>query len=233
MSYRHVDEIDRAVFVARKALSLGHLRRPAVLTRFLYQRWYLGLTSQQVEVPVQRGPAWRAWSPDWDRDHDRAGRDLVRLYLSCAPRTSLHAIALVCERANEWDVPWKLASTAMSTPVPARDATVVYLPLSELPAVRPEIDRLVTDLQPFLGSQAPALTLRIGRGASLAQNTADGRSFGLHRCSLVAASVLSSQQFHHREQVERTMRVFEAAGIDPRRPYLERATSWDRPWVAA
>jgi HopA1 effector protein family len=233
MSYRHVDEIDRAVHVARKALTLGHLRRPDRLTRFLYQRWYLGLSSQQTEVPAQRSHVWQAWSKQWTEQHTRAGSDLVRLYLTCAPHTSLHAIGLVSDRALQWDAPWRLTSTAMNTPVPAADATVLYLPVEVLDRLRPELEQLVDDLQPFLASAVPALTLRIGRGASLAQNPADGRSFGEHRCGLVARSVIDSQQFHHKEQVVRTMHTFEAAGIDPRRPYLESEGSWDRGWVAA
>ena len=231
MSYRHVDEIDRAVHIARKALSLGHLRRPDRLTRFLYQRWYLGLSSHQAEVPAQRSHVWQAWSKDWTEGHSRSGSDLIRLYLTCAPHTSLHAIGMVSERARCWDVPWRLTSSALNTAVPAPDATVLYLPLDVLTEVRPQLDELVVDLQPFLANTVPALTLRIARGASLAQNPADGRSFGEHRCSLVARSVIDSQNFHHKEQVVRTMHTFAAAGIDPKRPYLAAAGSWDRPWV--
>ena len=233
MSYRHVDEIDRAVHVARKALSLGHLQRPERLTRFLYERWYLGLSSQQAEVPAQRSHVWQAWSSRWTDEHTRAGSDLVRLYLTCAPHTTLHAISMVSEQARQWDVPWRLTSTALNTPVPAPDATVLYLPVESLDDLQPELDELVNRLQPFLASVVPALTLRIARGASLAQNPADGRSFGEHRCSLVARSVLASRQFHHKEQVMRTMRMFADAGIDPKRPYLESAGSWDKAWVAA
>lgn len=233
MSYRHVDELDRAVHVARKAMSLGHLQRPEGLTRFLYQRWYLGLSPQHADVPAQRHHAWQSWSQQWTKEHASAGSELVRLYLTCAPHTSLHAISLVLDRARSWDVPWRLTSTATSTAVPAADATVLYFPVSLVADLRPALSDLVVDLQPFLASAVPALTLRIGRGAALAQNPADGRSFGEHRCGLVARSVIDSRAFHHKEQVIRTMRTFQAAGIDPRRPYLEAAGQWDRAWVAA
>jgi hypothetical protein len=233
MSYRHVDEIDRAVHVARKALSLTHLRRPERLARFLYHRWYLGQPSHQNDVPAQRSHMWQAWSKQWTEQHAKAGNDLVRLHLTCAPHTSLHAIGMVTDRAKQWDFPWRLTSTAATAALPAPDATVLYLPVENLAALRPALEELVHDLQPFLASAVPALTLRIGRGASLAQNPADGRSFGEHRCGLVARSVIESQQLHHKEQVVRTMRTFAAAGIDPKRPYLEAAGSWDQPWVFA
>ena len=50
-------------------------------------------------------------------------------------------------------------------------------------------------------SDVPALTLGIGHGASLSENPADGRTFGEHRCALVARAVLDSMRCHHREQV--------------------------------
>jgi hypothetical protein len=233
MSYRHVDEIDRAVHVARKALSLRHLRRPDRLARFLYQRWYLGVPTHHSEVPAQRSHVWQAWSKQWTEEHARAGSELVRLHLTCAPHTSLHAIGLVTDRATSWGVPWRLVSTAATAAVPAPDATVLYLPVANLTDLRPALEELVHDLQPFLASAVPALTLRIGRGASLAQNPADGRSFGEHRCGLVARSVIEGQQCPHREQVVRTLRTFAAEGIDPKRPYLEASRSWDQPWVFA
>ncbi len=61
----------------------------------------------------------------------------------------------------------------------------------------------------------------------------DGRTFGEHRCRLVAQAVLGSMRVHHREQVSRAIEALAAAGVDPERPYLELSTSWDRAWRAA
>jgi hypothetical protein len=229
MSHRHLDELDRAVAVARRAVTVGHLDRPDRLTQFLYRRWYLG---QPATSRVARLPVWQSWGPLWDEAVARRRSSLVRLHLSCAPHTSLHAIGLVTQRARGWDHPWRLTSTALGCAVPTPDATVLYLPVEGMADLRGPVTELLHEIRPFLARAVPALTLRIGRGASLAQNPSDGRSFGEHRCSLVATSVLETMRYHHREQVHRAMAAFADAGVDPRRPYLETEGSWDRGWAA-
>jgi hypothetical protein len=159
----------------------------------LYQRWYLGKVPSGTPLPRQhaRGPApllapgkaperaagkapgrpqWRSWGPLWTEDRTFRGADLVRLHLACAPHTSLHAVAVATARAVDWPHPWLLTSRALDQALPAPDATVLYLPAEALDDLRGHVVSLVEELQPFLASGAPALTLRVGRGASLAQN---------------------------------------------------------------
>ncbi len=230
MSHRHLDELDRAVAVARRAVTIGHVDRPDQLAQFLYQRWFLG---QSAGARVDALPMWQSWSPLWDETVARRRSALVRLHLSCAPHTTLHAIGLVTERARSWSHPWRLTSTALGRPVPLPDATVLYLPVEGMADLRGPVTQLLHEIQPFLATTVPAMTLRVARGASLAQNPSDGRSFGEHRCGLVARSVLSNLRHHHREQVHRAMAAFADAGVDPRRPYRETEGSWDRGWAAA
>ena len=110
---------------------------------------------------------------------------------------------------------------------------MLRLPADALFPLRREILDLVSDLRPFLAPHVPALTLAIGSGAALSENPADGRTFGQHRCALVAEAVLASMRCHPREQVSRAMATFAAAGLDPERPYSEPRTTWDRPWRLA
>jgi hypothetical protein len=229
-SHRHVDELDSAVRVARRAVVGGRLD-DGELSRFLYQRWYLGLSSQQAEVPARPARTWQAWGALWTEQLEYAGSGLVRLHLNCLPPTTLHVLGLVTTRARGWDHPWRLTSRALGTEAADPEGTVLYVPVESVQPLRRRIDELVNDLKPFLALAAPALTLRIGRGAGLAQNPADGRSFGQHRCALVASAVLASARQHHHEQVSQAMHAFADAGVDPQRPYLERCTpTWDRAW---
>ena len=234
---RHIEELDSAVRVASKAVTVGRLDDADALTRFLYERWYLGLSSQQAEVPASYGTTagrtWQAWGPRWTPAMNQFGSDLVRLQLSVAPTTALHVLALVTQRAGGWNHPWRLTSSALDSQLATPEATSLCLPVESLPELRHEIADLVEELRPFLALGVPALTLRIGRGAALAQNPGDGFSFGENRCRLVARAVLGNMRSHHREQISRTMAEFADAGVDPERPYLEQATSWDRPWRAA
>ena len=65
--HRHIEELDSAVRLARRAVSTQHVEDPDRLSSVLHERWYLGLTSQQAEVPAPAPRAWRAWGPTLDR----------------------------------------------------------------------------------------------------------------------------------------------------------------------
>ncbi len=255
MTSRHLDEIDKAVHLARRAALTGRLRQPDNLTRFLYRHWWLGRpvasavdpnltrtaagTAAPV-IPQQRSrrstqSPWRVWSPRWTDERTCTGAGLVRVYLACAPHTTLHAVAAVQARAASWDVPWLLSSRALTQPVPSPDATVLYVPADAMHELRRPLERLVEDVRPFLATSVPLLTLRIARGAALAQNPQDGSSFGEHRCGIIAGAVLDSLHVHHREAVQRTYTAFVEEQVDPRHPYrqLDAAWQWDRRATAA
>lgn len=230
MNHRYLDAIDRAVLLARRAAHGGHLAEPERLTRFLYHQWYLGRSAgPQVPAPPRQRTAgpWRAWSPAWDEGLTRRGGDLVRLFLSCAPHTTLHAVSVVTQHAREWDAPWLLTSRSLELAVPRPNATVLHLPASTVEALRAPIEAMLEDLEPFLASSVPALTLRVGRGAALAQSPADGRTFGEHRCALIARSVLTHREHRHEVQLKATFEAFRGADVDPFRPYRSLDASWE------
>ena len=238
MSYHQ--EIDRAVMLARRAVSAANLEEPGPLTRFLYQHWYLGRGSDAT-VPRQVAardtaersprltpatPPWRTWGPHWNDDRECHGADLVRLFLACAPHTALHAVAAVTAHAQQWEHPWLLTSRALGQAVPSADSTVLYLPAESLDDLHDHVEAMLTDIRPFLATTVPALTLRVGRGASLAQNPADGRPFGQHRCSLVAGTVLANRGAPHGKLVDEVRETFRRAGVDPQRPYRALGSEW-------
>jgi hypothetical protein len=240
MNRRSHDDLERAVLLARRAMAAGSLSRPEALTRFLYQRWYLGRTGEgavrptsladgagPARVPAQRGAVgpWRTWNQAWEERTAR-GADLLRVYLASAPHTSLHVVGAVAAHAQDWEHPWLLSSRAMSQPVPAADATVLYVPLAALPDLRAPLVGLVEDVRPFLAETLPAMTLKIAHGASVAQNTADGRAFGEHRCALIAGTVITHARRSHRETLDRLRSALRRAGIDPHAPYRALGSDW-------
>ena len=82
------------------------------------------------------------------------------------------------------------ATFLLDAELPTPESTVLRLPADALLPLRHEIAGLVDDLNPFLALGVPALTLSIGRGASLSEDPADGHTFGEHRCALLARAVL-------------------------------------------
>jgi hypothetical protein len=234
---RHIDELESAVRIARQAVAVGLAAEPEPLARLLYARWYLRRLPRHGRTHPPLARPWQTWGPRWTTDLDAGGAEVVRLDLSIAPPTALHVVAAVTARARHWDHPWRLSSVLPGPEPedadPRPEPTVLHLPATALFPLRREIAPLVSELEPFLSRVVPALTLRIGHGASLAQEPGDGRTFGQHRSHLVAAAVLDTMRLHHREQVARTIDAFADAGIDPDRPYLVRQARWDRDWQAA
>ena len=245
MTSRHLDDIDKAVHLGRRAALAGAVRDEGALTRFLYRQWWLGraappLPRPGAPVPRQQqrdagATPWRTWSPLWSEDLQAGSADLVRVYLACAPHTTLHAVATVTAQARTWSRPWLLSSRALGQAVPTPDATVLYVPADALDDLHEPMARLVDELRPFLAGVVPLLTLRVARGVALAQNPVDGSSFGEHRCGLIARSVLDHLRAPHRDAVHRTYSAFLDAHVDPRRPYreLDAAWEWDRRAEAA
>jgi hypothetical protein len=130
-----------------------------------------------------------------------------------------------------WSEPWRFTSLTTTGGASRPDATVLYLPIASLGRLRGDVEALLTRLRPLLGTRSPAFTLRVAPGAAFAQNPADGRSFGEHRCGLVARAVVASKGLPHRDQMTRATYAFDDAGVDPERPYREKCRSaWDRPW---
>lgn len=156
--HRHVEELDHAVRLARRAVSVQHVEDPDRLSSVLHERWYLGLTSQQAEVPAPGTRTWRAWGRLWTAAAEENGAEQVRLHLTAAPRTALHVLGTVTQRAHTWDHRWLLTSTAFAAEVPTPESTVLRLPTDALFPLRREILDLVADLRPFLAANVPALT---------------------------------------------------------------------------
>lgn len=61
INHRHIEELDSAVRLARRAVTTQHVEDTDRLSRVLHERWYLGLTSQQAGVPASK--ALRRTSP--------------------------------------------------------------------------------------------------------------------------------------------------------------------------
>jgi hypothetical protein len=209
MSERHLRDLDRAVVMALRTLVLRPEASPEALTRMLHQRWWLGLGQPAPVLHAQRTvdrralgpcPPWRTWGERWDHSA-HAGEELVRLYLACAPGTALQT-------------------------VPRPDATTLVVPVVSLDALREELGRLISEVQPFLASRAPLLTLHVTRGVGIAQNPPLGASFGEHRCRLVASAVRAHREAPLAEVKHQVQAAFWKAGVDPRRPYRAVGAAW-------
>ena len=191
---RHFEELESAVRVSRRAVTVGIAREPDLLAHHLYAHWYLRRPEPSVATALAR--PWQTWSPLWtaDLDHGRSGQlGAGPAAPEHRPPTALHAGRRGHRTGPRLGAP-VAARLRAAGPLPELDRSGSRSPPCSTARagareLRPEIELPLVDLRPFLAADVPALTLRIGHGASLAQQPADGRSFGEHRCRLVAGAV--------------------------------------------
>lgn len=157
-------------------------------------------------------------------DPPAAGFDLRLYWHLASPEAAVALIAAVAPALDGAGVPWR--AKVLSNPRAYRraDAGVLYLERSAFANGAVEaIAGVHAGLGDRLRPAVPLLTKRLAPGLGLAEDPGGGRSFGQHRCQLLAGALERAHREGLRSEGERLAAVvaaFEEAGLDPRRPYL-------------
>lgn len=152
----------------------------------------------------------------------KPGDCLVRTYWRIAPPASHRFVAAATTRLNSAGLPFRLKVLTEASADYRRDTAVLYLPRSLWEAARPVLASVHDSLRELLSTGAPALTLPIAHGVSLAEDPG-GESFGMHRCGLIATAVLLAHDRGSNSlsaRLEVLEEVFEESGISIERPHL-------------
>jgi hypothetical protein len=177
------------------------------------------LIVRRQDAPPAEG-WWRTWGGGWRPSDPPAA--LTRMYLAAEPAHVLRLIGRLTAMLQELATPWLLKTAAERAALGRPDAVVIYLPSAELGDV-PESAALIGALAScatgLLRDARPALTAAICRGVALAEDPADGRSFGERQSALVA-QVLISARSSGDDPHQVLVAGLRAAGMDPVRPHI-------------
>jgi hypothetical protein len=147
----------------------------------------------------------------------------LRVYLH-APEDALPELySQLTGGLNRLRIPFTLKTMLAASERDRGDATVLYLAPDQWPEVEVLLKQLPTALLARLSPRTPMLTLRIAPGIGLAESPASGESFGMHRCRLLAESILDARRAGREDEEARMQAVkrkFQAEGIDLARPHL-------------
>jgi hypothetical protein len=116
------------------------------------------------------------------------------------------------------------------------DAGVLYVArtdLTEAMALLPDLHRAVS---PLLRETTPMFTMRLTSGLAVAEDPGDGRSFGEHRCRLVAeglARAFKADRSGPHELADSVAARFAEDGLDITRPWLNRDSREHYAWPRA
>ena len=160
-------------------------------------------------------------------------RAMTRFYWHLTAQAAAPWIAELTRRFNAATVPFEAKVLSDPATYWRADAGVLYVD----DAWREEAFALLPDLHQAVSARlrgtTPMFTRRLARGLAMAEDPGDGRSFGQHRCQLVAQAL---QQAHRdgsdtpRARLRAVVQGFARNGIDPARPWLNPGSAEEFDW---
>jgi hypothetical protein len=214
--------------------------------RVLYRADYVparpGLAAAPGELVTARarrdlvdpdGGWWRTRGPSWI--DSRPPTDLVRLYWTVRLGELPHLVELLTAVLEELDGPWMVKCAVDAVLHGRPDAVVAYLRTADLWASMRRIEDIRLAVEHASRPGRPPFTLPVGPGLAIADDPGGSRSFGEHRCGLVAAGVCAAgpdaRVVPADAAIGSVAERFRAAGIDPARPWA--AGPSHLPWEAS
>jgi len=159
-----------------------------------------------------------------------AGRadDLLRLCWSIAAAGAATLVARVSYALNGARLPFSLELLNDPARYERHAAASLFIAKTDFVAAIKILRPLLRALGPHLTDAAPAFTKPLTRGLALAEEPADGPSFGEHRCHLLAEAIVRSSELGLRSTEQRLAAVreqFRVAGLTLDAPYLGPGSS--------
>ncbi len=160
---------------------------------------------------------------------------LLRVYWNCPADAAAALVAAAAGTLGRLGLPYGLKCPVAGELFDRLDAVVLYLDAADWPRARHALAAVHRSLAPRLRDPVPPLTLRLGRGAAVAEDPGDGGSFGESRARAVADGVLAGRRRGVRREADQLAVVADrlrAHGISVARPHLRAGSSPDLvgPW---
>lgn len=152
------------------------------------------------------------------------GEKMLRFYWNLGAEGAPPLVAAVSRELNRFQVPFRLKCFSDPTLYTRLDAAVLFMDQSSAPIIARLLPRLVATVAAYLKPGVPLFTRPLAPGLGFAEDPgADGLSFGIHRCRVLAAALWDAHvrgAADLQQRLEAVARSFERHGLDPRRPHL-------------
>lgn len=172
---------------------------------------------------------------DADQPTDDVGSpvDIVRFYWHLTAETSPLWIREITRRFNEAGVPFHAKVQSDPSAYFRADAGVLYVARADLVSAMALLPGLHLAVARHLRQPTPMFTKQLARGLAVAEDPGDGRSFGQHRCQLVAESLVCAFENRKTAFHDRTGAVaarFAEEGLVLARPWLNAGSQQRYAW---
>ena len=148
---------------------------------------------------------------------------VLRVYFNASPSASLILTESATTHLNEWRVPFTLKVMLRPEDRERRDTVVLYIPRADQRALFRLLEKLPARLFARLRRGVPLFTKPLREGVGLAETPTGGESFGMHRCRLLAESIVDAW-LEGRQDADARLRAleyrFESEGLSLERAHL-------------
>ena len=148
---------------------------------------------------------------------------LVRLYWNIEPEGAPKLLGRVTERFNALRVPFQFKALRYRSQYTRADSAVLFVGWRYAGITLRLASEIYADVKQHLKPYTPLFAKQLAPGLALAEDPANGQSFGMSRCSLLAQAMVI---VHHKRQQSQEARMselralFEQAGLKLDHPHL-------------
>ena len=140
-----------------------------------------------------------------------AASRMARIYFNVVADGAVPLMRAMTTLLNRYLVPFRFKSLTWSGAYARADAAVLFFPARYYQIIARLLPSILAGVTPHLRAETPLFTKRLRDGVGLAEDPANGESFGMHRSRLVAQSILNGTTLE--AELERN-------GLSLARPYL-------------
>ena len=117
---------------------------------------------------------------------------LVRFYFNVRARGAVNLLNVVTQNLNRYTLPFQFKTLFNASAYTRPDAAVLYVARRYYPIVAALIWDMYDKIEGDLRDAVPSLSYPFARGIGAADNPKDGVSFGIHRCQLIAQTLVKA-----------------------------------------
>lgn len=155
--------------------------------------------------------------------HDEEHKDILRFYWNVMVTGAPLLMAMLTRELNRFQVPYLFKCGSRAEVYERSDGAVLYINRRYYGITVRIIASIHPRVASFMQPDTPLFTRRLAAGLAFAEDPPDGKSFGVHRCTIVAETLRACYEQNLETKEERLAelgRQFRNRGIDPERPYL-------------
>lgn len=154
--------------------------------------------------------------------------DIIRFYWNVGSESIVTLVGQVTGLLNRFQVPFRMKCLTSRSQYKRVDPALLYVNKRYYHIVAELLADIYLEVGKKLDPETPLFTKGLAPGLALAEDPANGESFGTHRCRILAEAIWNAyQRGSHKlpDRMNAVVKHFQAYGLDLERSYLNARSS--------